>query len=570
MILKALCDYYDRKRDDLPAKGVEAKQIGFLAVLDENGNFLRFEDRRIDKNSAQTFYVAQAVARSINKAANYLWDNAAYVFGYVKEGKNESKIKECNALFVDRIEKAYALAPDNSALKALHLFYSKGHEECMKAITNDPLWPEIEKNLNKKYANFSFLIEGDSQIVAEQEDLLHFASEEVKHGNEAICLVTGEHSEPVRTTTPTMIAGSRSNAKLVSFQTDQGYDSYGKTQAYNAPISAEAEFKFSTALKHMLSADSKNKFLVGNRTYLFWASSQSEASKITESGVFALFGISNNAGNPDEGVLSVRKVFESVYSGKIPYRSDDRFFILGLAPNAARIAVSYWYDLPIRDFAAKILLHFEDMEIIDTRKDKKPYRGLRSILSAVTLGGKTSDVIPSLPDPVLKSIFQGIPYPYTLLDACIARIRAEQQVGITRAAILKAYLNRLRNNTKKINVMLDKENVNQGYLCGRLFAVLDKIQQDAKNVRTIKDRYMNAASATPASVFSTILNLSSHHSEYLSEGQKVFYEKLKQEIIDKISPNGFPAHLDLQDQGRFFVGYYHQMQDFYTSHKDNE
>lgn len=118
--------------------------------------------------------------------------------------------------------------------------------------------------------------------------------------------------------------------------------------------------------------------------------------------------------------------------------------------------------------------------------------------------------------------------------------------------------------------MLDKENVNQGYLCGRLFAVLDKIQQDAKNVRTIKDRYMNAASATPASVFSTILNLSSHHSEYLSEGQKVFYEKLKQEIIDKISPNGFPAHLDLQDQGRFFVGYYHQMQDFYTSHKDNE
>lgn len=116
--------------------------------------------------------------------------------------------------------------------------------------------------------------------------------------------------------------------------------------------------------------------------------------------------------------------------------------------------------------------------------------------------------------------------------------------------------------------MLDKENTNQGYLCGRLFAVLDKIQSDANGIHSIKKRYMNAASTTPASVFATILNLSSHHSENLSEGSKVFYEKIKQEIVDKISSNGFPAHLDLQDQGRFFVGYYHQTQWFYTAKEE--
>ena len=116
--------------------------------------------------------------------------------------------------------------------------------------------------------------------------------------------------------------------------------------------------------------------------------------------------------------------------------------------------------------------------------------------------------------------------------------------------------------------MLDKENVNQGYLCGRLFAVLDKIQGDANDQHSIRERYMNAASSTPAAVFSTIMNLSSHHSEKLSKSRKIYFEKLKQEIIDKISADGFPTHLDLQDQGRFFVGYYHQLQSFYT--KDSE
>ena len=197
---------------------------------------------------------------------------------------------------------------------------------------------------------------------------------------------------------------------------------------------------------------------------------------------------------------------------------------------------------------------------------------LRSILGAVTLGGKSSEATPNLPDALVKSIFQGLPYPYTLFASCIRRIRAEQSIGTTRAAIIKAYLNRLNNNNEqKIEVMLDKNNTNPGYLCGRLFAVLDKIQEEAdKEHHSIRERYMNAASATPSAVFATILNLSSHHAEKLNEGRNVFFEKLKQEIIEKLDADGFPAHLDLQDQGRFFVGYYHQRQDLFTKKSENE
>ena len=217
-----------------------------------------------------------------------------------------------------------------------------------------------------------------------------------------------------------------------------------------------------------------------------------------------------------------------------------------------------------------ILKHFSDMEIIDTRNDKRPYMGVREIISSVTLGGKMSDATPNLPEAVVKSIFQGLPYPATLYSACIRRIRAEQKLTITRAAIIKAYLNRQINNDKKIEIMLDKENTNQGYLCGRLFAVLDKIQEDANNISSIRDRYMNAASSTPSAVFATILNLSVHHAEKLEEGRRVFYEKIKQEIIEKLSANGFPTHLDLQDQGRFFIGYYHQRQEFFTTKREQQ
>jgi CRISPR-associated protein Csd1 len=390
-----------------------------------------------------------------------------------------------------------------------------------------------------------------------------------------ICLVSGKKGKAVETTTATMIPGSQATAKLVAFQVSSGYDSYGKTKGGNAPISEDAEFAYTTALNHLLEANSRNKFMVGSRTFLFWASKNDEAGKEAEESIFSMFGFSEQEDDPNKNIEQVRKVFTAIYSGELKTTSEDKFYILGLAPNSARIAVVYWAEIPLKEFAGTICKHFEDMTVVDTRIEKKTYMNLRNILSTVTLGGKVSDATPNLPDAIVKSIFQGIPYPQTLFASCIRRIRAESgdkdknAVHITRAAIIKAYLNRIDNN-QKINVMLDKDNTNQGYLCGRLFAVLDKIQEEANNQHSIRERYMNSASSTPAAVFSTILNLSNHHVENLkNEGRKIFFEKLKQEIISKIEADGFKPQLDLQDQGRFFIGYYHQRQDFFLKNEDN-
>lgn len=563
MILSALYDYYYRC-GDLPAKGLELKEIGFLIVISPNGQFVRFEDCRIDKDHARSYLVKKHVGRSSAAVANYLYDNSAYVLGYSE--KNNDKAQVYFDTFKEKVESIALSFPQNAVVNAVRLFYEKDRADIVNIVSQDPLWEDIKKNLSKKYSTFSFRIDGDLQIVAEKRELLQLEEELDRADPSCLCLITGKHGISVETTTATMIPGSQATAKLVSFQINSGYDSYGKTKCDNAPISEEAEFAYTTALNAMLQKGSRNKFNLGNRTFVFWSSNRNEASMEAEEGLFELLGFSEDVkDDPNANIMKVQKVFESIYSGTLKTGLEDKFYILGLAPNSARIAVVYWSETTLKDFAGKILSHFSDMEICDTRKEKKSYMGIREMLSTVTLNGKQSEATPNLPEAVVKSIFQGIPYPYTLFSSCIRRIRAEQKLTITRAAILKAYLNRINdNNNKKIDIMLDKENNNPGYLCGRLFAVLDKIQEEANNISSIRERYMNAASATPSMVFATILNLSLHHAEKLNEGRKINFEKIKQEIFAKLPADGFPAHLDLQDQGRFFVGYYHQRQEFFT------
>lgn len=569
MILKALYDYYHRC-GNLPRKGMELKEIGFLIIIDKEGHFLRFEDRRIDKKQAQKFLVKKHVGRTSVLAANCLYDNSGYVFGYSDKGDVMAQYRT----FKDKVKTIYESHPNNPDIIAVHKFYQQEQPIVLGQMQSDPLWYDIEKNLNKKYSTFSFLIQGDTQIVAEKKELIDVETEE-KVGGLQVCIVSGKKGVIVETTTATMIPGSQATAKLVAFQVGSGYDSYGKSKGGNAPISEESEFAYTTALNHLLASDSRNKFTVGNRTFLFWASKDDEAGQKAEDSFFSLFGFQDQD-DPNRGIEQVRKVFEAIYKGTLKTTSEDTFYILGLAPNAARIAVTYWAEIPLRQFAETICKHFDDMEVVDTRLEKKPYMSLRNMISTVTLGGKVSDATPNLADAIVKSIFEGLPYSQTLFASCIRRIRAESgekdknAVHITRAAIIKAYLNRINNNQTIIQVMLDKDNTNQGYLCGRLFAVLDKIQEEANNQHSIRERYMNSASSTPAAVFSTILNLSNHHVENLkNEGRKTYFEKLKQEIISKIDADGFKAQLDLQDQGRFFIGYYHQRQDFFTKNEEN-
>lgn len=580
MILKALYDYYHRCDEVAPA-GFEFKEISFLIKLSNDGHFKGIIDQRIDNKKGSIYLVPKGVGRSSSPVANILWDNCSYVLGFTeanlpsektltaqqeaKRKKEQLKNIKNHLVFVNKVEELCSSIPNSKSIQAVQAFYHS--EECsLSTFESDVQWENLKKNLTK---NISFIIEGDLEIVPSKQEVKEYV-ESLNFGrtdvSDHVCLITGNRGKTVETTTSTMIPGSQATAKLVAFQVSSGYDSYGKSKGNNAPISEEAEFAYTTALKMLLDKESKNKFMIGNRTFLFWASAQKKVAEEVESCLFNMFSFPKDDDNPNRRIELVRKVMKDIKLGYIPTNLNDKFFFLGLAPNSARIAVVYWNECPLKEFAALILKHFEDTDII--HKSGKPYQGLHQMLSAVTLGGKSSEVQPNLPETVMKSIIQGLPYPSALYQACIRRIRAEQDKDIyaARASILKGYLNRINDNkNKKLIKMLDKNNQNIGYLCGRLFATLVKIQEDANGINTIQERYMNAASSTPASVFATILNLSIHHSEKLNEGKKVYYEKLKQEILEKMSADAFPAHLDLNDQGRFFVGYYHQRQEFFTS-----
>ena len=557
MILKALYDYYNRC-DNLPAKGMEAKEIGYLIVIKEDGTFERIESRMIDKKQASRFLVLQTVKRSGKKfTPNYLWDNFEYILG--GSGNSEDKKQTFIKMVCDLCE----IIPNNKTITAINKFYANFNTN-VDIVMKDPLWSEMQ--LSNK--NISFLIKGETKIAAEDKDvwsvILNQNSEDVSN----YCLISGIKGTVARL--HTTIKLSKDTGPIVSFQKGMGFDSYGKEQAYNAPISEEAEFAYTTALNSMLQRGSRNKFMLGSRTFVFWASNNNEASLEAEDSLFDLLGFSEEVNDdPNANIIKVRKVFESILSGIMKTDLDDKFYILGLAPNSARIAVVYWSETTLKDFAEKILDHFRDMEIHDTRKDKKPYMGIREIISAVTLGGKMSDATPNLPEAVVKSIFQGLPYPESLFQACIRRIRAEvalekngkkiNPVNIVRAAIIKAYLNRQSNNNKKRDIMLDKNNYNQGYLCGRLFAVLENLQFAANGQDSIRTSYMNAASTTPSTVFSTILKLSNNHYGKLAKDKKGlanFFDNQKKEIMAMLEE--FPDTLELNDQGRFFLGYYHQ------------
>lgn len=583
MILKALYDYYHRC-GDLAPQGFEYKEISFIVVVDADGNFIDVEDMRTDDKKHGTSYLVVKGVRSGTTPKPYLfWDNVEYTCNYVAPNPKNSSERQAelqrkastkhNAL-VDKYKAISAKYQDNKAFKAVCLFYDNDGLEKLYA---HHLWQEIIK---KPTVNISYRLDEDLTIVAEESCLANEVTESSDKNdgvNRSICIITGKSCDPVESNTPTPIPGSQATARMVSFQVNSGYDSYGKQKGLNAPISIEAEAAYTTALNQLLGKGSHNKFIIGNRTFVFWGSSNSEASLMLENALakelngFGYDRDETEEDDPNDRVETVIKTFQSIYSGKVPGALIDRFYILGLAPNSARIAVTHWSDSSLKDFAYNMLKHHEDMEIADRRKDKKPYSGLYSILRTITVNGKVSDIKSNLPEAIVKSIVEGRHYPYSLMQQVILRVHADHKVDIVRAAIIKAYLNRIdRSKQKQITVMLNKEEDNIGYLCGRLFAVLEYTQRKALGFSTIDERYYGAAMSNPALVFPTLKKLTKHHLGKISnQGSKIYVEKITSEISDKMPSSGFPARLDLYDQGRFVVGYDHQKSDFFT-HKEKE
>lgn len=273
MILKALYDYYYRI-GNLPPYGAELKEIEFVIVIDAGGSFKRFESKRIDKKRCASFIVPKGVGRTSAPKANVLWDNGKYVLGL------EDAHRECNRLFIDMVNRVASDNPDDASIRALKVFYERPKDVMLDEMSRDPLFEVVKESLA---SNFSFQLEGDGELIAEK---LYLCKEpyddDCDDVREGICLITGEHSQLVRTTSATPVPGNSPMAALVGIQVNSGYDSYGKTQAYNAPISKKAEFAYTTALKAMLGKDSGNKIKIGDRVFLFWGSNNTEVSKRVE------------------------------------------------------------------------------------------------------------------------------------------------------------------------------------------------------------------------------------------------------------------------------------------------
>lgn len=584
MILQSLNAYYRRKCDSpdpaerLPEFGIEQKEIPFLLEIAPDGTLVQLVDThatdRRGKKLAQSFRVPQGVKKTSGVAANLLWDKVEYVLGIDTRGKPD-RVVDQHAQFVARIDALPDSAQEDMGVKAIRNFYRLFTPLQLEA---QAAWPQaLETN-----AVLSFRLQGDVNLVCQRPAVVQAVLNSAGDADapRVMCLVSGLEApvQELHTAIKGVWGAQSSGANIVSFNA-RAFESYGKTerQGENAPVGQAAAFAYTTALNHLLRRDSPQRIQVGDASTVFWADQASDL----ESAIPDIFGDPPND-DPDRNAQAVQALLAAIRSGQYGAAADaNRFHILGLSPNAARISVRFYHCLPLEEMGGRIAQHFKDLELVRGTYDPQ-YPSLKRLLQSVCLStatrpqGDIDRVPPNLGGAIVDAVFAGpdVPYPSLWLNAAVGRCRAEQSVNYFRAAAIKACLNRQirRANLSPSNPspekeflpMLDTTNPSPAYRMGRLFAALEKIQEEASPGinATIRDRYYGAASSTPVAVFTTLLRLKNSHIKKLANGRGVWFEKLLADILGEVAD--FPRQLPLPDQGRFALGYYHQRQDFFA------
>ncbi|HPD31082.1 MAG TPA: type I-C CRISPR-associated protein Cas8c/Csd1 [Phycisphaerae bacterium] len=570
MILHALKEYYDRKAADpasrMAAPGWEWKEIPYVVVLAHDGRPVAVEctwEGTGEERRAKAFLLPQSVKRSSGIKSNLFWDNPEYALGVVLKGK-PNRVKEQHAAFRKAISSLNL--SDDEGVRALEAFLDRSNKKETLAEFGES-WEELLQS----GLNVTFRLAGDALPIANRPVVRRaidaLADSEI--GAKAVCLVTGEYApiERLHASIKGVWGANTRGGDIVSFNRD-AFESFGKKQGSNAPVSKNVAFAYTTALNHLLRKDSSQRVQVGDASTVFWASRDCRF----ESEVAAFFG-EPPKDDPDRGVRAVEDLLRSVNTGAyVESDKETRFYVLGLAPNAARIAIRFWHVGTVPEMAQRFAQHFRDLRLVHGPKDKDTLSLFR-LLVATAVQGKAENIPPNLAGDTIRAILEGLPYPATLLEAAVRRARAEHEISYARAALIKASINRQTrfhnpHIEEELKMALDPENSSVGYRLGRLFATLEKIQQDANPGinATIRDRFYGAASSTPIAVFGNLMRLKNHHLSKLPEGLRIVRERLIGEIMSGIAD--FPAHLPLADQGRFAIGYYHQMQDFYTKRTD--
>ncbi|PID74152.1 MAG: type I-C CRISPR-associated protein Cas8c/Csd1 [Desulfobacterales bacterium] len=567
MILQALNGYYERLADDpeneMPTIGFSNQKAHFALLINREGKLLQAPyDIRVKegKKMIPREISAPAVKRASGISSNFTWDNTGYVLGADNKGRPERALKTFEAFR----EFHHQLCDDteDEGLQALLGFLDTWNPENVSAFDH---WEDIAGQ------NIVFQLEGEHRFIHERPAVKKIWSHYQEQNASEIsgrCLVSGKNDEPIARLHPPIkgVRGAQtSGASIVSFNRD-AFTSYNKKQSFNAPVSEGAAFAYTTALNHLLSANSRQKLQIGDATTVFW----SERDSPMEGFMGLLF---DHTDNDNE---KIRNFLEAARKGKYPEEfennPDMRFFILGLSPNASRLSVRFWHVSTVKEICEKIAQHFSDLSIARQYDNDPEFPGMWQLLRETAVLQKPDNISPVLAGAFMRSILTGQEYPQSLLSAVIGRIRSDQRINYLRAAMIKACLARkYRNHNFEMEVAmgLDKDSENIAYRLGRLFAVLEKVQGDAipGAKATIKDRYFGSASATPGAVFPQLLRLAQHHIQKAEYGH--VSDKRIEEIVATITH--FPAHLKIEDQGLFSLGYYHQRPElFKKSEKKKE
>ncbi len=595
MLISALNDYYDilLKRGDTAKPGTSLQNITHMIMLRDDGTISNIIDVRKsgkpDKNGKTRLMPIEAVlpTRTQKTAidANIIEHRAPYIFG----------------LNYDKQTNAFTTEDEKNKARKAHECFAKTNLEYTEGMTSDIVtayrnfiknWvPENETknphllNIAKEYpgAYFMFCLDGhpekrlhadDGEIMKKVRDAIN--TEEQIDG---VCAITGKAAEiaKIHDKIKGIRGGQPSGGLIVSFN-DSAFESYGKTQSYNSSISKSVMKRYTEALNFLIK-DSWHHEYLEDLTVVFWAMNKNDIAE-TSSFMFNL-GFGGNKANADKTEELLGNAVNKLSDGKHADLSTDNidknvmFYVVGLAPNNSRIAQKFIYRDRYGNIFKNTEKHQEDMKIDGLKKQISVWRMLNEMKPPKNQTEKT-------PAPVIAAVFgailDGTRYPDTLLETIVRRVKTDKIINYARAGILKAYINRnLRLNQKEeeITMALDKTNTNEAYLCGRLFAVLERIQKIAADTdlnKTIKDSYFASACSRPMLVLPRLIELAQNHLKKCKSGKKIgsaiYYNKLMGEIIDMLGTD-FPSTLSLQDQGRFIIGYYQQRQDFFKD-KNNE
>jgi CRISPR-associated protein Csd1 len=588
MILQALTAYYEQlvRQGKLSAPGWDDSfKVSYELRLNDAGQLVSVLDLRAEtKMGKKTVLAPRAMRvpahekRSSGIAANFLCDNSTYLLGADEKGKPERSadcFKACAKLHHTILD-----GVDSPAARAL-LAYFDSWDPAQAAA--HPLlaeqWKEITGNANLIFgyeaADHSHSFVNDDPAI--QNAWQAHYNDRSADSDMGQCLITGKYA-PIERTHPNIsgVPGAQSSgAALVSFNAP-AFCSYGHEQGDNAPVSKYAAFAYTTALNRLLADRSHCKH-VGDTTILCWAENAEPVYQDAMS--MFLFGADEAAGIQESDVQAALKRLSAGQT--VPFLEkelspDQHFYLLGLSPNAARLSVRFFLRDTFGSFAQNLQKHAEEMEIDCSEKEKFRTLPIWAVVNETTrtVPGQPAKPSPQLTGDLLRAVLTGGRYPATLLNGATLRIRAEQTVTRGRAAVIKAYY--LRNYPTELNkevytVSLN-ETTNVPYLLGRLFSVLEAVQKAANRGinTTIKDRYFNAACATPGMAFPTLLRLSQKHLRKLNDGLATHYDKQITELMAQLPESGFPARLSLPDQGKFAIGYYHQTQKRYVKKNEEE